>query len=138
MAMFLGHIAFMFELAVFVGGLALWYFGSQRAAGALRAGALIAMIGAALSALCTGYYLVRYSVQGDLDNASSFHSGMMRNDMMKRGERMGPGMMGPGMMGGGMMGGKMGGAPGQPGEMPRAGDAPEPPGHEQHHPGQVD
>lgn len=30
MAMFLGHIAFMLELAVFVAGLVLWHFGSQR------------------------------------------------------------------------------------------------------------
>jgi hypothetical protein len=70
MAMFLGHTAFMLELAVFVVGLALWHFGRQGAASALRAGGLIAMIGATLSALCTSYYLVRYQVQGDLDHCA--------------------------------------------------------------------
>jgi hypothetical protein len=38
MAMFLGHVAFMLELALFVAGLALWHFGRERAASALRAG----------------------------------------------------------------------------------------------------
>ena len=129
MAMFLGHVAFMLELAVFVAGLALWHFGRERAASALRAGALIAMVGAALSALCTGYYLVRYSVQGDVDHAYPISPGMAR-EMMERGGMRGGG----GMMGGSMMEGMRewrGEGP------PAPGGSPAPPGHEEHHPGQA-
>jgi hypothetical protein len=119
MAMFLGHAAFMLELAVFVAGLALWHFGRQGAASALRAGGVIAMVGAALSAVCTGYYLVRYQVQGDLDHAYPFHPGMAQHGMMKGGG-MGPGMMGD------MMKGRMGPGAGAREEKTEA--------HEEHHP----
>jgi hypothetical protein len=128
MAMFLGHTAFMLELAVFVAGLALWHYGRQGAASALRAGALIAMIGAALGALCTAYYMVRYQVQGDFDHAyPAFHHGMKRHGMMEGGMMKGGGM-GPGMMGGMM---KEGMGPGGPEEKA------EEPGHEEHHPDQA-
>jgi hypothetical protein len=127
MAMFLGHTAFMLELAVFVAGLALWHFGRQGAASALRAGGLIAMIGATLSALCTSYYLVRYQVQGDLDHAYPIHSGMAQHGMMEPGEMMKGGGMGPGMMGGKMKGGMGPGASLE--ENPEA--------HEEHHPKQA-
>jgi hypothetical protein len=133
MAMFLGHVAFMFELAVFVAGLALWHFGRQGAASALRTGALIAVIGATLSALCTGYYLVRYSVQGDLDHAYPIHAGMSMREMMGQGG-MGGMMKGGGMMGGG--GAKMGEMREGRGETPPpAGETPDTPDHEKHHPG---
>src|SRR5262245_21587126 len=127
MAMFLGHIAFMLELAVFAAGLTLWYFGRERTATALRAGGLIAMAGATLSALCTGYYLVRYSVQGEVDHAYPFHRGMV-HEMMEGG-----GMMREGMMGGRMMEGMRE----RRGEVPPTPEKPSPPqGHEQHHPGE--
>ena len=128
MAMFLGHVALMLELAVFVAGIVLWHYARQGAAGALRAGGLIAMVGAALSALCTGYYLVRYSVQGELDHAYPLHPGMAMHQMMESG-----GMMKGGMMGGPMMEGTR--EPG--GETPPADEAPVPPGHEEHHPEQA-
>jgi len=127
MAMFLGHTAFMLELAVFVAGLALWHFGRQGVASALRAGGVIAMVGAALSAVCTGYYLVRYQVQGDLDHAYPMHRGMM-HEMMESGGMMKGGGMGPGMMGG-MMKGGMGPGAGAPEEKSEA--------HEEHHPDQA-
>ena len=127
MAMFLGHIAFVLELALFGAGLALWHFGREKVAGALRAGALIAMLGAAVSALCTGYYMIRYSVQGDFDHASSFHPGGTQCEMME-GMTKGSGMMG---------GRRMKEAPERPGESPPAAESPEPPDHEQHHPGEV-
>ena len=129
MAMFVGHVAFMLELAVFVAGLALWHFGRERAASTLRAGALIAMVGSALSALCTGYYLVRYSVQGDVDHAYPIYPGMAR-EMMEHG-----GMMGSGRMMGGRM---MEGMRERRGEGPPAPEEPPaPPGHEEHHPGKA-
>ena len=118
----------MLELALFVAGLALWHFGRERAASALRAGGLIAVIGAALSALCTGYYLVRYQVQGDLDHAYPMHRGMMQ-EMMESG-----GMMKGGGMGSGMMGGAKGEA-GEPGAAPE--EKPGPADHEKHHPEQA-
>jgi len=130
-AMFLGHIAFMLELSVFVSGLALWHFGREHTAGALRAGGFIAMVGATLSVLCTGYYLVRYSVQGEVDHAYTFHPGMAR-EMMERGW-MPSGMMGRRMMGGGTFEGtreRRGEGPPTPGEPPA------PPGQEERHPGQ--
>ena len=121
MAMFLGHSAFMMELAVFVAGLALWHFGRQGAASALRAGGAIAMVGATLSALCTGYYLIRYQVQGDLDHAYPLHAAQC---MMEPGEMTQGGGMGHGMMQ------QMQEGMGPGGEAP----APDPEAHEQHHP----
>jgi hypothetical protein len=128
MAMFLGHIALMLELTVFAAGLTLWYFGRERTATALRAGGVIAMVGATLSALCTGYYLVRYSVQGEVDHAYPFHR-RMADEMMEGG----------GMMSGRMMGGRMmEGLRERQGEVPpRPGEPSPPPGHEQHHPSEA-
>jgi hypothetical protein len=132
MAMFLGHTAFMLELAMFVAGLALWNYGRQGAAALLRAGGLVAIVGAALAALCTAYYMVRYQVQGDFERAyPSFHHGMKRHGMME-GEMMKGGGMGAGMMGGmksGMKKEGMSPGAGAPEEKPEA--------HEEHHPEQA-
>lgn len=129
--MFLGEISFVLELALFVAGLTLWHYGRQGAA-PLRAGGLIAMVGAALASLCTAYFMVRYHVQGDFDHAYPFHGMMERGGMREHGEMMGRGGMGPGMMGGMMKEGmreRMG-----PGA---AEEKAEEPGHEEHHPEQA-
>lgn len=125
MAMFLLHIAFLLALALVAAGLVLWHRGGEPTAGALRVGGGILVVGAVLSALCIGYYGIRYHVQGDFDHAYALHPPM---DMGH--------MMGPGMMGGGMMGGPGRSEMGRPDageEMAR------PPGvseseHESHHP----
>jgi hypothetical protein len=126
MAMFLLHIAFLLALALLGAALVLWHRGAQPTAGVLRIGGGMLIAGAVLSALCIGYYGIRYHVQGDFDHAYAMHPPM---DM---GRMMGPG----GMMRGGMMGGPGRSEMGRPDageEMAR------PPGvseseHESHHP----
>ena len=93
MAMFLGEISFLFALSVFVAGLTLWHFGGQRSAAPLRAGGVVAMLGAGLTALCTGYFMVQYRVRGDFESAYPFQSAMGGTGMMESGATMRPGSM---------------------------------------------
>ena len=93
----------------------------------LRIGSGILVAGAVLSALCVGYYGIRYHVQGDFDRAYALHPPMDMSGMMGPGGMMERG----GMMGRGPMGGRQMGRPGAEEEMAR------PPGtseHEAHHP----
>ncbi len=131
MAMFLGEIAFLLELALFVAGLTLWHFGRQGSAAPLRAGGIVAMLGAVLTALCTGYFMVQYRVQGDFESAypprhamcgaGMMEHGAMGHEIMKRHRMMMPMQEGEGMGAG---------VPSPEGE----GEAP---AHEEHHPEQV-
>jgi hypothetical protein len=116
-------------LALVAAGLVLWHLGKQPAAGVLRIGGAILVVGAVLSALCIGYYGVRYPVQSDFDRAGSAHPPMDMGRMMGPGEMMERG----GMMGRRPMGDPQMGRPGAEEEMAR------PPGtseseHEAHHP----
>lgn len=143
MAMFLAEISFLFSLALFATGLVLWHRGREATAGLLRAAGAVLVVGAALTALCTGYFSVRYHVQGEFDHAYPDGAVMAARGMMgparsQGGRGMGPGMMGPGMMGPEtMQPGRQSmpvpdGAPAQ--ETGPSGPSETPPGHEQHHP----
>lgn len=145
MAMFLAEISFLLALALFAAGLALWHRGREATAGLLRAAGAVLVVGAVLTALCTGYFSVRYHVQGEFDHAYPHPAAMGARGTMgpacaQQGQRgMGPGTMGPGMMGPGMM---------QPGTQGMAMPAGPPvegkgrpetaPGHEEHHPEQAE
>ena len=69
MAQFLGDIAFLAELALVAGGLALLHVGRERSAALLRAAGWILVIGATATAVCTGYFWLRYHRAGDFDRA---------------------------------------------------------------------
>lgn len=141
MAMFLAEISFLFALALFASGLVLWHRGREATAGLVRAAGAVLVVGAVLTALCTGYFSVRYHVQGEFDHAYLHPAAMAARGMTgpacpHQGQSgMGPGMMGPGMMSPGMM---------QPGTQPMptpsgppvegTGPPETPPGHEEHHP----
>lgn len=101
MAMFLAEIAFLLELALFAAGLVLWHRGREATAGPLRTAGALLVVGAALTAVCTGYFSVRYLVQGEFDHAYAVQT-----------PAAGHGMMGPGMMERGMQGMPMGSGPG--------------------------
>ena len=94
MAMFLLHIAFLLALGLFGAGLFLWHRGAQPTGGVLRIGGGILVVGAVLSALCVGYYGIRYQVQGDFDHAYAVHPPMDMGRMMGRGGMMGGAMKG--------------------------------------------
>ena len=141
MAMFLGEISFLLALAVFAFGLVLWHRGREAAAGPLRGAGAVLVVGAVLTALCTGYYTVRYQTQGDFDHAYAPHPmgacAMMGPGGAPGSQRgMGPGVMGPGHMGPGTMGpGMMG--PGAQAMPTRPGEGPAetaPPALEEYHP----
>ena len=118
MAMFLAEIAFLLELALFAAGLVLWHRGREATAGLLRTAGAVLVVGAALTAVCTGYFSVRYHVQGEFDHAYAARAPAAGHGTM------GPGMMRPGMRERGMAGMPMGPEPGI--------EDPEP---EAHHPG---
>ena len=69
MAQFLGDIAFLLELALVAAGLGLLHVGRDRAASLLRAAGWILVVGATGTALCTGYFWLRYHQAGDFDRA---------------------------------------------------------------------
>jgi hypothetical protein len=76
MAQFMGDVAFLLELALVAAGLVLLHAGLERSAGAGRAGFLraagwILVVGATATALCTGYFWVRYHRAGDFDRAGT-------------------------------------------------------------------
>lgn len=135
MAMFLAEISFLLALALFASGLVLWHRGREATAGLLRGAGAVLVVGAVLTALCTGYYSVRYHVQGEFDHAYPHHAAMSARGAMgpactQRG--MGQGMMGPGMMEQGTQG-----MPVRPGVPPGEETRPSEnalPGHEEHHP----
>jgi hypothetical protein len=141
MAMFLAEISFLLALALVAAGLVLWHRGREATAGLLRAAGAVLVVGGVLTALCTGYFSVRYHVQGEFDHAYPHHAAMAARGMMgpacpQQGQPgMGPGRMGPGMMGPGMMQPGTQGMP-MPGGPPVQGTGPSetPPGHEEHHP----
>jgi hypothetical protein len=90
--MFLLHISFLLALALVAAGLVLWHRGREMTGGPLRFAGIILIAGAVISALCIGYYGVRYQVQGDFDRAYAMHPPMeMGRHMM--GKEMGMGMM---------------------------------------------
>ncbi len=88
MAMFQLDIAFLLELALLAAGLVLLHFGKQETAPLLRAAGVLLVVGSVLTAACTGYYGVRYHVQGGFDHAYPPHHEMMepRHEMMEPGE----------------------------------------------------
>ncbi|HUE95708.1 MAG TPA: hypothetical protein VMN39_03565 [Longimicrobiaceae bacterium] len=136
MAMFLAEISFLLALALFAGGLVLWQRGREATAGLLRAAGAVLVVGAVLTALCTGYFSVRYHVQGEFDHAYPHPAAVAARGMMgpacpQQGQRgMGPGMMGTGMMQPGTQGMPMLGGPPVQGIEPSE----TPPGHEGHDP----
>ena len=139
MAMFLAEISFLLALALFAAGLVLWHRGREATAGLLRAAGAVLVVGAVLTALCTGYFSVRYHVQGEFDHAYSDHDFMAARAMMGPAcTQQGPRGMGPGMMGPGMMQPGTPGMPMRPGGPPAEGTGPSEtaPGHEEHHPGE--
>ena len=69
MAMFLAEITFLLELALFALGLVLWQRGRETGGGLSRVAGGVLVGGAVLTALCTGYFSVRYQVVGDFDRA---------------------------------------------------------------------
>ena len=69
MAQFLGDIAFLLALALVAAGLVLLHVGRERNAGLLRAAGWLLVAGAAATALCTGYFWLRYHRAGDFDRA---------------------------------------------------------------------
>ncbi len=81
MAMFQLEIAFLLELAVFAAGLVLLHLGKQGTAPLLRAAGFVLVVGAVLTAACTGYFGVRYHVQGEFDHAYPHHP--PRHEMME-------------------------------------------------------
>lgn len=87
MALFLADIAFLFELALVAAGLATLHYAFKEPAALLRFAGFILVFGGIGTALCTGYYSVKYMGQGDFEHAYP---------------QPGPGMAA--MMGGGMMG----------------------------------
>ena len=94
MVMFLLHVSFLLALAVIAAGLVLWQQGRQPASGPLRLAGGMLVGGAALSAICIGYYGIRYQVLGDFDRAYPVHPHMEMGRMMERGcmmEGMGTG-----------------------------------------------
>ena len=142
MAMFLGEISFLLALAVFAFGLVLWHRDREATSGPLRVAGAVLTVAAVLAALCTGYWMVRYHVQGDFDRAYGHaHDACAMMEPGGRhggeGQQMGSGMMGSGMMGREGMGPQTQGSgrevmPMRPGEGGPPEDAP--PGHEEHHP----
>jgi hypothetical protein len=109
MAMFLAEISFLLEVALFAAGLVLWHKGREGAVGLVRAAGVVLVVGASLTALCTGYFSIRYHVQGEFDHAYYTHPALAASAMMACGgarggpRGMGPGGMGPGAMGPGRM-----------------------------------
>jgi hypothetical protein len=73
MAVFQLEIAFLLELAVFAAGLVLLHLGRQQTAPLLRAAGFVLVVGGVLTAACTGYFGVRYHVQGEFDHAYAHH-----------------------------------------------------------------
>ena len=141
MAMFLAEISFLLALALVAAGLVLWQRGRETTAGLLRTAGAVLVVGAALTALCTGYFSVRYHVQGEFDRAYAHPAAMAAHGRMdptcphQGPHGMAPGMMAPGRMGGGMMQPGTQAMP-MPGEPSVEGTEPPdaPPGHEEHHP----
>ena len=103
MSMFLAEISFLLALAVFAAGLVLWHRGREPGSGLLRAAGAVLASGAVITALCTGYFSVRYHVQGEFDHAYPHPCARPGSGGMGPGG-MGPGMMGPARMGSGTMG----------------------------------
>ena len=142
MTIFAMETSFLLALAVFTAGLVLLHFARQVNSGLLRAAALVALIGSALSAAETTYWGIRYHAQGDFESACPMSGrcmmhggpgegwmgphgmmgpGAMGPAMRRPRDRMGPGMMGPqGRMGPGMMGGPGGPGAAAPTEPPAA------------------
>jgi hypothetical protein len=79
MAMFQLELAFLVELALFAAGLVLLHLGKQATAPLLRAAGLVLVIGAVLTAACTGYFGVRYHIQGEFDHAYAAHHTAMKH-----------------------------------------------------------
>ena len=73
MAMFQLDIAFLLELALFATGLIVLHLGREKSAGLLKAAAAVLLVGSVLTAVCSGYFGVRYHVQGDFDRAYPAH-----------------------------------------------------------------
>lgn len=71
MAQFLGDIAFLLELGLVSAGLVLLHAGRERSARPLRAAGWILVVGATATALCTGYFWLRYHRAGDFDRAAA-------------------------------------------------------------------
>lgn len=71
MAQFLGDIAFLLELALVAAGLVLLHAARERSASLLRAAGWILVVGATGTALCTGYFWLRYHQAGDFDRAAA-------------------------------------------------------------------
>lgn len=119
MAMFLAEIAFLLELALFAAGLVLWHKGREATAGLLRGAGAVLVVGAVLTSLCTGYFSVRYHVQGEFDHAYPAAPGTLDPGGAPGCPRgTAPGMMGSGGMGPGMMEPGMRGMPMRPGAQP--------------------
>jgi hypothetical protein len=121
MAMFLAEISFLLALGLFASGLVLWHQGRQAGAGLLRGAGVVLVAGAVLTALCTGFFSVRYQLRGEFDHAYASHPASA-----------GPGTTDPRVMGSAMM--ERRAPPMSPGEEARPPEA-APPGHEEHHPG---
>jgi hypothetical protein len=136
MAAFLGDIAFLFGILITTGGLLLLHrAGGDPRPVILRTAAILMLAGGIGTALCTGYFWMKYHFAGDLEHA---YPPALMGEPGGKGRMQGMGM--GGNMMGGMMGGRMsGGMTGSPGRAPDA----EPPtgrtdaaetGHESHHP----
>lgn len=136
MAMFLAEISFLLTLALFAAGLLLWQRGGEGTSALPRVAGAVLVVGTLLTALCNGYFSVRYHVQGEFQRAYPLEARMPAGAMLGPGCAQAGGMH-PGMMRHGMMR-QMG-----PGTMPHAGqsmpvpggppEAGAPSGDEQHH-----
>lgn len=89
MAMFQLEIAFLLELALLAAGLVLLHLGRQGTAPLLKAAGFVLIVGAVITAACSGYFGVRYHVQGEFDHAYPSLHRMTEH----RGKMMDPGMM---------------------------------------------
>lgn len=69
LAQFLGDIAFLAELGLVATGLVLLHTGRERSASLLRAAGWILVVGATATALCTGFFWLRYHRAGEFDHA---------------------------------------------------------------------
>lgn len=70
LAQFLGDIAFLLELGLVSAGLVLLHAGRERSARLLRAAGWLLIVGATATAVCTGYFWLRYHRVGDFDRAA--------------------------------------------------------------------
>lgn len=70
MSQFIGDITFLLELALVAAGLVLVQLGRERRAALLRAAGWVLVVGATGTALCTGYFWLRYRASGDFDRAT--------------------------------------------------------------------